>query len=164
MHQDILPETGTACIEFISIPLWVDQSGMAYGWDPYLQQLVRDLADAGKISASSVPLEQSNYLIARQRGTTFYVAATNGEAVKVAAVTVIYDKVLIVISSIMWDPSSTYFTINVDAGCDTVVIEAIVSDGNAVYMLAFVEGFYLIGSVPSALEALKPRLLLMVRF
>ena len=134
------------------------ESGMAYGWDDYIDEMVHDLVNATVLFADFVPVEVSNTAIVRQRGNVFYVASGPGRvaSVKVVSVVVTYNAVKIDISGIAWDSSDSYFTVNVVSGSDLVVIEARLSDGSVAYSMVNLDGFFPARGAPQSLQALKP--------
>ena len=132
------------------------QSGMTYGWQDYIDRMVNDLVNATVLSTDFVPIEVSSTAIVRQRGNIFYVASGRAASVKVVSLLVTYNAVNIDISNILWDPSDTYFTINVVSGSDLVVIEARLSDRSVAYSIVNLDGFFPASGAPQSLKVLKP--------
>jgi hypothetical protein len=133
------------------------ESGMTYGWQDYIDFLVKDLVNSTVLSIDAVPIEVSNAAIVRQKGNVFYVVSSaQAASVKVLSVAVIFNAVNIAITDILWDSSNTYFTIVASSGSDSVVIEARLSDGSVAYSIVRLDGFYPASAAPQSFQALKP--------
>ena len=124
---------------------------MSYGWQDYIDRMVNDFAHATDV----VPNEVSNTVIVRQRVNIFYVTSGCTASVKVVYLVVTYNAVNIDIINILWDPSDTYFTINVVSGSDMVIIEARLSYRTVAYSIINLDGFFPASESPQYLMILK---------
>jgi len=130
-------------------------SGLAYGWDPHITQLIIDNLATGLISYTNVTVESSDCFIGRKKGNVFYLACTS-QGIYVTRVSVTFSDLNLLVTGIQLDSTNTYFEVGVTAGRSDIILSVTLSDGRAVYKIASVEGFWPIAKAPAKLAVFKP--------
>ena len=135
-------------------------SGMAYGWDPYIANIIINNVEKGYINILTVPVENATSFIVRRKGNIFYVASSDNTN-KLIQISVVHNNATIKIKDITFDSTNMYFNINADTGSDKVIIETKLKNSAGIIttqnMITTLYGWLPIPQIlPPSLLVLKP--------
>ena len=133
---------------------------MAYGWDPYIANIITNNVVKGYINVLTVSVENATSFIVRQKGNIFYVASNDITNI-LTQVSVVHNDAIIKIKDIIFDSTNMYFNINVEMGSDMVIIETTLKNSAGIVttqnMITTLYGLLPIPQIiPPSLLVLKP--------